>query len=117
MTLFQTKHLVLALKLSHLPRKKKFLQEREEEEKKLDEEVKEEWEKRLQAIQSQQDLKRIKDKKDQKDLLMYTEKENLEKNMTLKRERKREMSVHVGPAVDGAHPLIWSPCTARRCSS
>jgi hypothetical protein len=97
------------------------MQEREEEEKKLENEVKEEWEKRLQMIHSQyeKDLKRRRDEKDQKvnkyetrailcvmnfflnigifrffleDLnqRLRKEKEDLEKNMTLKRERKRE---------------------------
>jgi hypothetical protein len=71
-----------------------FLSEREQEQKKLDQEVREEWEKRLQAIQAQyeQDLRKKKDQKDQKDLTqrLRKEKEDLEKNMTLKRERKRE---------------------------
>lgn len=92
------------------------MQERAQEEKKLEKEVKEEWEKRLQQIhiQYEQDLKRKKDQKDQRvseyemrknsflddthhvvniqDLThrLRKEKEELEKNMTLKRERKRE---------------------------
>ena len=73
---------------------KNFIEKRTNEEKKLEKEVKEEWENRLQAIkiQYEQDLKRRKDLKDQKDLSqrLRKEQEDLEKNMTLKRERKFE---------------------------
>lgn len=73
---------------------KNFIEKRTNEEKKLEKEVKEEWENRLQAIkiQYEQDLKRKKDSKDQKDLSqrLKKEQEDLEKNMTLKRERKFE---------------------------
>lgn len=70
------------------------MSERAHEEKKLDEEVKEEWENKLQAIQAQyeSDLKRRRDQKDQKDLSqkLLKEQEDLEKHMTIRRERKRE---------------------------
>ncbi|CAF0923434.1 unnamed protein product [Brachionus calyciflorus] len=73
---------------------KNFIEKRTDEEKKLEKEVKEEWENRLQQIkiQYEQDLKRKRDLKDQKDLSqrLRKEKEDLEKNMTLKRERKFE---------------------------
>ena len=73
---------------------KKFRDERAEEEKKLESEVKEEWEKRLQVIQAkyEQDLKKKRDQLDQKDLTqkLHKEKVDLEKNMTIKREKKRE---------------------------
>ncbi len=52
------------------------MQEREQEEKKLEEEVKEEWEKRLQMIHSQyeKDLKRRRDEKDQKVVNLFNKK-------------------------------------------
>ncbi len=72
----------------------KFREERNEEEQKLESEVQEEWEKRLQAIHDkyERDLKSKRDQREASGLSQRFQKEkiDLEKNMTLKREKKRD---------------------------
>ncbi|CAF0777169.1 unnamed protein product [Didymodactylos carnosus] len=74
-----------------------FRAERETQEKKIEKEVIEEWEKKLETLTSQyeDDLRRKKDKSIERvcDLTVRfkKEKEDLEKHMTLKREKKREV--------------------------
>ncbi|CAF1090583.1 unnamed protein product [Rotaria sp. Silwood1] len=73
----------------------KFRVDRELEEKKIEREVIDEWEKKLQMLTAkyEDDLRRKKDKKTERELtLRFTkEKAELEQNMTLKRDKKREI--------------------------
>ncbi|CAF3461873.1 unnamed protein product [Rotaria socialis] len=73
----------------------KFRVDRELEEKKIEREVIDEWEKKLQVLTTkyEDDLRRKKDKKMERELtLRFTkEKAELEQNMTLKRDKKREI--------------------------
>ncbi|CAF1254306.1 unnamed protein product [Rotaria sordida] len=73
----------------------KFRVDRELEEKKIEREVIDEWEKKLKMLTTkyEDDLRRKKDKKTERELtLRFTkEKAELEQNMTLKRDKKREI--------------------------
>ncbi|CAF5186505.1 unnamed protein product, partial [Rotaria magnacalcarata] len=74
----------------------KFRNARELEEKKIEQEVTDEWEKRLQMLTAkyEDDLQRKKDKTIEPELTLRFSKEKaeLERNMTLKRDKKREMA-------------------------
>ncbi|CAF2985496.1 unnamed protein product [Rotaria socialis] len=74
----------------------KFRNAREIEEKKIEREVTDEWEKRLQMLTAkyEEDLQRKKDKIIEPELTLRFSKEKaeLERNMTLKRDKKREMA-------------------------
>ncbi|CAF0838526.1 unnamed protein product [Rotaria sordida] len=74
---------------------RKFQVDRELEEKKIEREVTDEWEKKLQMLTAkyEEDLQRKKDRNVERELtLRFTkEKAELEQNMTLKRDKKREM--------------------------
>ncbi|XP_014284200.1 hillarin [Halyomorpha halys] len=74
---------------------RKFIRQREEEDKRIKDEIRDEWEKELERLTSRFEREMISKRKRPEDTKVLTlrlqqERDDLEKNMTLRRERKKE---------------------------